>query len=113
MEKPAIEGGKPIRKKFLPYGTQWIDDNEINEVVDSLKSDWITTGPKMRTFEEKFKQFKNSKYAVAVNTCTDALFFALTAAELRPEMKLSLQAFLLLRQLHVFVGSERFQFFVI
>ena len=34
MEKPAIEGGKPIRESFLPYGTQWFDEKEINEVVD-------------------------------------------------------------------------------
>ena len=84
MEKPAIEGGKPIRKKFLPYGTQWIDDNEINEVVDSLKSDWITTGPKMRTFEEKFKQFKDSKYAVAVNSGTAALHISTSSINIQP-----------------------------
>ena len=48
MDKPAIEGGKSIREEFLPYGTQWLDEKEINEVIDSLKSNWITTGPKMR-----------------------------------------------------------------
>jgi len=84
MEKPAIEGGKPIREKFLPYGTQWIDDNEINEVVDSLKSDWITTGPKMRTFEEKFKKFKDSKYAVAVNSGTAALHISTSSINIQP-----------------------------
>ena len=84
MEKPAIEGGKPIREKFLPYGTQWINDNEINEVVDSLKSDWITTGPKMRTFEEKFKKFKDSKYAVAVNSGTAALHISTSSINIQP-----------------------------
>lgn len=84
MEKPAIEGGKPIREKFLPYGTQWIDDHEINEVVDSLKSDWITTGPKMKTFEEKFKQFKDSKYAVAVNSGTAALHISTSSINIQP-----------------------------
>ncbi|MFX1380794.1 MAG: DegT/DnrJ/EryC1/StrS family aminotransferase, partial [Promethearchaeota archaeon] len=63
MEKPAIEGGKSVRKKFLPYGIQWLNNEEINEVIDSLKSDWITTGPKMRIFEDHFKKFIGSKFA--------------------------------------------------
>ncbi len=84
MEKPAIEGGKPIRKEFLPYGTQWLDEKEIDEVVDSLKSNWITTGPKMRKFEEKFKQFKGSKYAVAVNSGTAALHISTSSINIKP-----------------------------
>jgi len=79
MKKPAIEGGKPIRKSFLPYGTQSIDENEINEVIDTLKSDWITTGPKMRLFEKKFKDYIGSKYAVAVNSGTAALHISTSA----------------------------------
>jgi len=81
---PAIEGGKPMRNEFLPYGTQWIDEKEINEVVDSLKSDWITTGPKMRLFEEKFKKYIGSKYAVAVNSGTAALHIATSAIGINP-----------------------------
>ena len=56
MDTLAIKGGKPIREKFLPYGIQWLDEKEIAEVVDSLKSDWITTGPKMKIFENNFKE---------------------------------------------------------
>ena len=84
MEKPAIEGGKPIRDKFLPYGTQWLDELEINEVVDTLKSEWITTGPKMVLFENLFKQFRNAKYAVAVNSGTAALHISTSAIEIKP-----------------------------
>ena len=84
MEKPAIEGGIPTRKDFFPYGTQWLDDNEINEVVDSLKSNWITTGPKMRLFEEKFREFRNSKYAVAVNSGTAALHISTSSIDIKP-----------------------------
>ena len=84
MEKPAIEGGKPIRKEFLPYGTQWLDEKEIDEVVDSLKSNWITTGPKMRKFEEEFKHFKGSKYAVAVNSGTAALHISTSSINIKP-----------------------------
>ncbi len=84
MEKPAIEGGKPIRDKFLPYATQWIDEKEINEVIDSLKSNWITTGPKMKQFEEKFKNFKGSKYAIAVNSGTAALHISTSSINIIP-----------------------------
>ncbi|HEC39577.1 hypothetical protein LCGC14_0577380 [marine sediment metagenome] len=83
-EKPAIEGGKPVRKEYLPYGTQWLNEKEINEVVDSLKSSWITTGPKMRLFEENFKKFKGSKYAVAVNSGTAALHISTSSININP-----------------------------
>jgi UDP-4-amino-4,6-dideoxy-N-acetyl-beta-L-altrosamine transaminase len=84
MVKPAIEGGKPVRADFLPYGKQWLDDAEINEVVDSLKSDLITTGPKMRLFEEKFKGYIGSKYAVAVNSGTAALHISTSSIDINP-----------------------------
>ncbi len=84
MEKPAIEGGKPVRDNFLPYGKQWIDEKEINEVIDTLKSNWITTGPKMRLFEEKFRKFKNSKYSVAVNSGTAALHISTSSININP-----------------------------
>jgi len=84
VEKPAIEGGTPVRKEFLPYGTQWLDDKEINEVIDTLKSNWITTGPKMRLFEDKFKHFRESRYAVAVNSGTAALHISTSAINIQP-----------------------------
>ena len=84
MEKPAIEGGNPVRKEFLPYGTQWLDKEEIDEVVDSLKSNWITTGPKMRLFEEKFKTHIGSKYTVAVNSGTAALHISTSTINIQP-----------------------------
>jgi len=84
MEKPAIEEGKPVRADFLPYGKQWLDDAEIDEVLDTLKSDWITTGPKMRYFEDKFKKFIGSKYAVAVNSGTAALHISTSSIDIKP-----------------------------
>jgi UDP-4-amino-4,6-dideoxy-N-acetyl-beta-L-altrosamine transaminase len=84
MEKPAIEGGKPIREEFLPYGTQWLNDKEIEEVVDSLKSSWITTGPKMRLFEDNFKKYIGSKYAIAVNSGTAALHISTSSIDIKP-----------------------------
>ncbi|MFX1256285.1 MAG: UDP-4-amino-4,6-dideoxy-N-acetyl-beta-L-altrosamine transaminase [Promethearchaeota archaeon] len=84
MEKPAIEGGKPLRASFLPYATQWLGDEEINEVLDTLKSDWITTGPKMRKFEENFKSYIGSKYSVAINSGTAALHISTSAINIKP-----------------------------
>ena len=84
MEKPAIEGGKPVRDDFLPYGKQCLNTEEINEVIDTLKSNWITTGPKMRLFEEHFKDFIGSKYAIAVNSGTAALHISTSSININP-----------------------------
>ena len=84
MDTLAIKGGKPIREKFLPYGIQWLDEKEIAEVVDSLKSDWITTGPKMKIFENNFKEYSGSKHAVAVNSGTAALHISTSAIGIKP-----------------------------
>jgi len=64
------------RKVFLPYGHQWIDDEDIKEVVKVLKSDWITQGPKIEEFEETLAKFVGAKYAVVFNNGTAALHAA-------------------------------------
>ena len=53
-----------MRPEFLPFSTPTIDDDEINEVVDSLRSGWITTGPKVKRFEEAFKEYVGAPFAV-------------------------------------------------
>ena len=55
-EKLAINGGKPIRKTFLPYGKQWITDDDNEKVLEVLKSDYLTTGPFVQNFEHEFAQ---------------------------------------------------------
>jgi len=79
LEKPAVAGGKPVRRDFLPAFRPFIRGEEVNEVVDTLKSGWITTGQKTHYFEEKFKEYVGSKYAIAVNSCTAALHLSLVA----------------------------------
>lgn len=76
----AIQGGRPVRQTFLPYGHQSIDDADINAVVDVLRSDWLTTGPKVGEFEEAFAAAVGAKYAVAVSSGTAALHAATFAA---------------------------------
>lgn len=64
-------------KTPIPYGHQYISDDDIQAVVDVLKSDYLTCGPKIPEFEEAFKQYVgNPKYAVAVANATDALHLA-------------------------------------
>lgn len=77
MLKPAYDGGKPIRKDFLIFGKPKITKKEINEVVKTIQSGWLGTGPKTHTFEEQVKKFIGCKYAVALNSCTAGLHLAL------------------------------------
>jgi dTDP-4-amino-4,6-dideoxygalactose transaminase len=76
-ETPAMDGGKPVRKKFLVFGAPDIREDEIKEVVKTLKSSWIGTGPKTHEFEENFRAYIGTKYAVALNSCTAGLHLAL------------------------------------
>ena len=81
---PAIAGGKPVRKTLLPYGHQSISEEDIQSVIEVLRSEWITTGPKVAEFEEAFANFAGSSYAVSFSSGTAALHGAAFAAGLRP-----------------------------
>ena len=70
-------------ESFLPFNKADIGEEEIAEVVDVLRSGWLTTGPKVREFEQEFAAMVGAKHAVAVNSCTAALHLALEAAGLR------------------------------
>ena len=65
---------------MIPYGHQWIDEDDIKAVTDGLKSDWITQGRKVNEFEYEFANHVGAKYAVAVNSGTAALHAACFAA---------------------------------
>ena len=84
MDKLAIEGGHPVRSQMLPYGRQCIDEDDIQAVVETLRSDWLTTGPRVAEFEEAFAKTVGAKYAVAVNSGTAALHAAMAAAGIGP-----------------------------
>ena len=79
----AINGGTPVRAKLLPYGHQSIDDADIQAVVEVLRSDWLTTGPKVGEFEEVFALRVGAKYAVSFSSGTAALHAAAFAAGLK------------------------------
>ncbi len=69
---------------YLPYHQSWLEDDEINEVVDTLKSGWLTTGPKTKSFEEAFKNYIGSKHAIGLNSCTAGLHMSLAVQEFEP-----------------------------
>lgn len=68
----------------IPFYKPCIGTEEINEVVDTLKSGWLTTGPKTKQFEREFATYLGQKHAVAVNSCTAALHLALEAIGVQP-----------------------------
>jgi len=70
--------------KFIPFALPCLGEAEINEVVDTLRSGWLTTGPKTKRFEEEFAQFIGIPYALAVNSCTAGLHLALEAIGIQP-----------------------------
>lgn len=84
MGKLAIEGGTPVRETLLPYGQQWVDEADIEAVVQVLRSAWLTTGPKVTEFEEAFAEFVGARYAVAVSSGTAALHAAMYAIDVKP-----------------------------
>lgn len=67
----------------IPFALPFIDEEEIAEVVESLRSGWITTGPKCKKFEDKFADYIGVKHAVAVNSATAGLHLALDAIGLK------------------------------
>ncbi len=70
---------KPMRKSFLVFGKPFIGKEEINEVVNTLKSGWWGTGPKTELFEKKFASYVGANYALGVNSGTAGLHLALKA----------------------------------
>jgi|SRR5579872_570053 len=84
LQTLAIDGGPPVRATFLPYGRQSVDEADIQSVVEVLRSDWLTTGPKIAEFEEAFAAYVGASHAVSFTSGTAALHAASFTAELKP-----------------------------
>lgn len=80
MEKPAVEGGTPVRDTKIFYGHQYIDEADIQAVVEVLRSDYLTCGPKIAELEEKLCKITGARYAVACSNGTAALHMSALAA---------------------------------
>jgi dTDP-4-amino-4,6-dideoxygalactose transaminase len=72
------------RASYLPFALPSIDEDEIAEVVDTLRSGWLTTGPKVKRLEAAFAEYVGARHAIAVNSCTAALHLALAASGVGP-----------------------------
>lgn len=84
MEKPAIEGGSPVRETKLFYGHQYIDEADVQAVVNVLHSDFLTCGPEITKLEEKLCRLTGAKHAVLASNGTAALHMACQAAGVGP-----------------------------
>ena len=72
-----------MKKDIIPYGKQNITDEDINAVISTLKSDFLTQGPKVKEFENKFADYVGAKYSVATNNATSALHLAVLSLGLK------------------------------
>ncbi|MGH7827793.1 MAG: DegT/DnrJ/EryC1/StrS family aminotransferase, partial [Candidatus Binatia bacterium] len=79
--------------RFLPYALPSIGEEEIAEVVDSLRSGWVTTGPKVKRFEAEFAEYTDANHAIAVSSCTAGLHIALAALGIGPGDEVILPTF--------------------
>jgi perosamine synthetase len=80
----ALEGGPPVRRTPLPYGRQSIDEQDIAAVVEVLRSDWLTTGPKVAEFEQALAAVAGTRDAVALSSGTAALHAGMYALGIGP-----------------------------
>jgi len=72
-----------MRKEFLVFGSPLIGEEEIDEVVDTIRSGWLGTGPKTMRFEREFAEYLGVKHCMAVSSCTAALHLAMLAADIK------------------------------
>jgi dTDP-4-amino-4,6-dideoxygalactose transaminase len=84
QDLPALFGGSPVRTEFLHFARPKLSDSEIESVVETLKSGWLTTAGRAKEFEESFKKYTGSDNAIALNSCTAGLFLALKALGIGP-----------------------------
>jgi perosamine synthetase len=83
-ERLALHGGPPVRTRLLPYGRQSIDEEDVRSVVAALTSDWLTTGPRVASFERALALASGARDAVAVSSGTAALHAAMRAVGVGP-----------------------------
>lgn len=79
LNTPVLEKGEPICYRFIPFSLPQIGEDEEMEVIDTLRSGWLTTGPKTKKFEEMLAEYTGAKHCVALSSCTAALHLCLAA----------------------------------
>ncbi len=84
VDLPAVAGGNPVRDDFLSFSQPRLTNEEIDSVVDTLKSGWLTTAGKTHRFETDFASYVGSAHAVGLNSCTAGLFLSLKILDIKP-----------------------------
>ena len=74
-----------MKNNSIPFHTLYTSEDEISEVIDCIKSGWLTMGPKTIQFEQEFSKYINSQNSISVNSCTSALHLALKVINLKPD----------------------------
>jgi dTDP-4-amino-4,6-dideoxygalactose transaminase len=80
----AIDGGTPVRETLLSFSPPVMGDEEIASVIETLRSGWLTSGPRARELEQRFAEYVQAPHAIATSSCTTALHLALIAAGVGP-----------------------------
>ena len=94
-----MEFKKP--REYIPFSPPWIGKAEEKEVLDTLRSAWITTGPKVSEFEKNFARYAGATHAVAAFSCTDAMFIALKALGIKDGDEIILSPYTFASTAHV------------
>ena len=84
MKTPAAEGGTPVRSDFLPFARPCIEEADIDLVVETLRSGWLTVGPKTHDFQRRVAEYVGVESAAALNSCTAGLHLAMVALGIGP-----------------------------
>ncbi|MEZ5361615.1 MAG: DegT/DnrJ/EryC1/StrS family aminotransferase [Bryobacterales bacterium] len=82
--KLAVDGGSPVRNRFLPFGGPALGEEEIDEVVATLRSGWIGAGPKVLQFEKELSAYVGAKHVLSTSSCTAGLHLSLIAGGIGP-----------------------------
>ena len=101
-----------MENKFINFAQPLITDDEIKEVVDTLKSGWITTGPKVKEFEKRICDYTGARYAVATFSGTSALFLSLKALGIKEDDEVIVPTFTFASTAHVVVHCGAIPVFV-
>lgn len=79
-EKTLVHSAAPVRETLLPFHQPWMDAEDERAVVDTLRSGWLTKGPKTKAFEQAFASYVGAQHCIGLNSCTAALHLALEVA---------------------------------
>jgi dTDP-4-amino-4,6-dideoxygalactose transaminase len=80
----AIDGGTPVRDTLLSFSPPVMGDEEVASVIETLRSGWLTSGPRAKELEQRFAEYVGAPHAIATSSCTTALHLALIAAGVGP-----------------------------